>query len=182
MLEGNELPPRVLALDPVSRGFGFVVFEGPKRLVDWGVIHVRQDKQLRCLAFVSRLLDRYAPDVLVLENHKSRSSRRCRRVRQLLRAIQLLASAQDAATRAFGPRTVRKVFARLGARNKDQTAAIIAARFAELDPYVPPVRRPWMSEDERLAIFDAAALALTYFERGVEAAKPPANPTHIAHA
>ena len=29
--------------------------------------------------------------------------------------------------------------------------------------YVPPERKPWMSEDPRMGIFDAAALAWMYF-------------------
>jgi hypothetical protein len=30
--------------------------------------------------------------------------------------------------------------------------------------YVPPPRKPWKSEDARMGIFDAAALALTFFK------------------
>jgi hypothetical protein len=33
----------------------------------------------------------------------------------------------------------------------------------ELAPYRPPRRKLWMSEDDRMAIFDAAALAATFF-------------------
>lgn len=40
-------------------------------------------------------------------------------------------------------------------------ARFIAARFAELARYVPPERKPWMSEDPRMAVFDAPAFALT---------------------
>ena len=178
----NELPPRVMALDPVSRGFGFAVFEGPDRLVDWGVIEVRQDKQLGCLAHVGRLLERLVPDVLVLENHKSRSSRRCPRVRQLLKAIRFLAATRAVTVVALAPRRVRKSYARLGARNKDQTAAILAARFPGLDPWVPPARQLWMSEDARLGIFDAAAFALTYLEHGAGTAGRTQGPTDSSHA
>lgn len=182
MPAANSLSQRVLALDAVSRGFGFVVFEGPERLIDWGTFAVHQDRQHRSLELVRALLERYTPDVLVFENYRSRSSRRCRYVRQLLRAVAALASAQAVSTRALAPRTVRKVFARLGARNKDQTAAILAARFPGLDPSVPPARQPWMNESSRLAIFDAAAFALTHLEHGTDIACKPKGPTDTSHA
>jgi len=50
-----------------------------------------------------------------------------------------------------------------GVPNKDKRARFIAARFPELARSVPPERKPWMSEDERMAIFDAAAFGLEFF-------------------
>jgi hypothetical protein len=49
-------------------------------------------------------------------------------------------------------------------RNKDQMARFLAQRFPELVRYVPPERKPWMSEDERMAIFDAVSFALGLFQ------------------
>jgi len=40
MLQPNE--KRILAIDLRSRSFGFAVFEGPTRLLDWGVKSFRQ--------------------------------------------------------------------------------------------------------------------------------------------
>ena len=37
-----------------------------------------------------------------------------------------------------------------------------SVRFPELTPYLPPERKPWISEDLRIAIFDAAAFALAF--------------------
>ncbi len=39
----------------------------------------------------------------------------------------------------------------------------VAERFPELARYLPPERKPWMSEDLKMAIFDAAAFALAFF-------------------
>jgi hypothetical protein len=46
---------------------------------------------------------------------------------------------------------------------KHRLAETIARRIPGLQLYVPPVRKPWMSEDARMGIFDAAALASVYF-------------------
>ena len=34
-----------------------------------------------------------------------------------------------------------------------------------LHPYLPPIRKIWKSEDSRMGLFDAAALALTFFHQ-----------------
>jgi hypothetical protein len=57
----------------------------------------------------------------------------------------------------------RRYFLRLNVRNKNQMAQFIAATFRELARRVPPERKPWMSEDSRMAIFDVAGLALAFF-------------------
>ena len=44
--------------------------------------------------------------------------------------------------------------------NKETIAAKVAERFPELRPYLPPPRKPWMSEDERMNVFDAVGLGL----------------------
>ena len=55
---------------------------------------------------------------------------------------------------------VRRTFAAHGATTKHAIAGLLVARFPELAPHRPRFRKPWMSEDERQAIFDAGALAL----------------------
>jgi len=58
---------------------------------------------------------------------------------------------------------VKKVFAVFRANTKHEIAHAVAQQLPELAPRLPRFRKPWMSEDYRMAIFDAAALALTYF-------------------
>jgi hypothetical protein len=56
---------------------------------------------------------------------------------------------------------VRQLFGELGAVNKYRMACVIADRFPELASRLPPERKPWMAEDARMGIFDAASFALT---------------------
>jgi hypothetical protein len=65
--------------------------------------------------------------------------------------------------RTFSRAEAAKHFALLGAANKQQIAETIAKYIPALALYLPPPRRPWTSEDRRMAIFDAAALAWLYF-------------------
>jgi hypothetical protein len=157
--------PRVLALDPFSRGFGFVVLEGLANLVDWGMKEARSNKGARSLAQVASLIEHYQPGVLVAEDHKDSSCRRCARVRDCIQAMIALAAKREVRTCQVSRHTVRKVFSDAGAQTKEEIAAVIAHRFSELAPMRPPVRKSWMSEAERMSVFDATALALTFFLR-----------------
>ncbi len=61
----------------------------------------------------------------------------------------------------FSHEHVRQVFFADGQGTKHALAEILAKRFPEeLGSRLPPKRRAWMSEDSRMDIFDAVALAL----------------------
>jgi len=154
---------RVLAVDPTSRGFGFAILEGPEILIDWGVKQIRARKHRRCLKRIEELIDRYQPEVVVVEDCTRKGSRRCLRVRNLIQAIRVLAANRRIPTRCFSRLRVRQVFSEQDASTKHQISTAIARQLPELRPHLPSFRKPWMSEDERMAIFDAVALALTYY-------------------
>ncbi len=156
-------PSRALAIDPTSRGFAYVVMEGPHNLIDWGVKSVRPIRQDRCLAGVKAQIEFFTPTVIVLEDPARRGSRRCGRVRRLIAAIRILAGKAGVRTRLISNRTVRTAFETTGASTKHQIAVAVAGLLPELADRLPRYRRPWMSEDYRTNIFDAVALALTYF-------------------
>src|SRR5262249_46637876 len=92
---------RVLAIDPSTRGFGFAVLEGPNRLIDWGVKETKTDKKRRSLKFVAELIDRYQPQMLVVEDYTRKGSRRCGRVRELINDISQLAVKRKVKVRSF---------------------------------------------------------------------------------
>jgi Holliday junction resolvasome RuvABC endonuclease subunit len=154
---------RVLAVDPTSRGFGFVLLEGPSQLIDWGVSHACGDKYTWCLTRITHLIDLYSPEVIVIENSAGSGSRRTARVRQLLREIQALAMNRDIPTRRYSRSELRQAFSKFGARTKYQIAKAIVGSFPELASRLPPFRKPWMCEDDRMSIFDALGLALAMF-------------------
>src|SRR6266498_2773967 len=78
---------RLLAISPSTRGFGFAVLENQERLVDWGVKSIAKDKNVKCLAKVEELIAHYRPDILALEEHSAKGSRRSARIRILGREI-----------------------------------------------------------------------------------------------
>jgi Holliday junction resolvasome RuvABC endonuclease subunit len=153
----------VLAIDPSTRGFGFAILEGPNRLIDWGVKETKIDKQRKSLNLIEDLIERYQPSVIVVEDYAGKGSRRCRRIERLINDISKLASKRKIRVRSFSRIKVKQAFSECGASNKQEIATAIASRFPELAPRLPRFRKPWMSEDYRMSIFDAVALALAFF-------------------
>lgn len=156
---------RVLAIDPSTRGFGFAILEGPDQLIDWGVKETKTDKKRRTLQLVEDLIDRYQPSVLAVEDYAGKGSRRCHRVGELINEISKLASKRKLKVKRCSRAKVKQGFSESGASNKHEIAVAIAKRFPELAPRLPRFRKPWMSEDYRMSIFDAVGFAVAYMSR-----------------
>jgi hypothetical protein len=155
-------PELVLAVFPSTRGFGYAVFEGPTSRVDWGVKAVRRrQKNLASLRKIRELLAFYQPDALIVENYQGRGSRRAKRIQALINLMTAHAADQRIRTVSYSRSEVRASF---GLTTKREIAEAIVREFPALEPRLPPVRKIWMSEDARMNIFDAAALAITFFD------------------
>lgn len=153
---------RFVALDPTSHGFGFVVLEEPTNLIDWGHANVRPCTKNRCLARIAEMLAWYDPSSVVIEDWKNKSSRRRQRVSDLLAEVSRFVAQSDARVARVSRQNVLNTFSVHGAFTKDEIARIVVSHFPELEPKLPPPRKIWMSEDERMSIFDAAAFLLTH--------------------
>ncbi|MDA9473445.1 hypothetical protein XI03_02725 [Bradyrhizobium sp. CCBAU 65884] len=65
---------------------------------------------------------------------------------------------------AYSRDQVRDAFKCYQCPNKQSLAELIAKHIPAFEQYVPPPRKPWMSEDRRMGLFDAAALGLVFFQ------------------
>jgi hypothetical protein len=70
-------------------------------------------------------------------------------------------------------RQIRAIGALPQTSTKRGRSCLLAERFPELHPFLPPVRKPWMPEDDRMAIFDAVGLAVACFPVRTPASDPP---------
>jgi hypothetical protein len=154
----------ILALCPTSRGFGFVVLEGRNRTIDWGAKDARGDKNRVVLAKARELMRWYRPHLLVLENTDAPHCRRTDRIRNLHRQLCELASEQNISISQFCRSEIRATFAHRKASTKFEIAHAISQELPDLEPWLPPPRKIWMSEDPRLSIFGAASLAITFYD------------------
>jgi hypothetical protein len=120
---------------------------------------------------IEALIVRFRPDILAIEDWNASGSRRCDRVRRLLGRI---------ASRGKKSVRVHLITARqlraLGPLNEVNTkygrACFLAEQFPELQAFLPRFRKPWMSEEDRMAIFDALGFALAHFPMQTPAGLP----------
>lgn len=155
----------VLSVYPNARGFAFVVFEGQLSPVDWGVKEVRgRQRHARCLLSITALIERYRPAAIILQDMSKTGTRRARRLRDLNDGIENMAEDYAIPIFRYSRARVREAFAPFGPVTKQAIAETIAKHIPVFERYVPPLRKPWRSEDARMGLFDAAALALAFYQ------------------
>jgi len=150
---------RVLGVDPFSRGVGFAVVEEGVGLVDWGLRITGKPDNQRSVEIIGDLIDRFTPDLLALEDWEAAGSRRCERVEILLNLIAT-GKWEGIRVRLVSLREVRAIGPLPGMATKYGRASFFADQYPELRAFLPPVRKPWMSEDTRMSIFDAVGFAV----------------------
>ena len=162
----RSTPFLVLGVYPTARGFGWACFDGPFTLFESGLYTVQKDKNAACLKKVEGLLERLAPETLVLEAFDKGSSLRSSRIRRLSLSVVSLASDRGLELAVFTKADVQAAFAGVGARTRYEIALAIVRHLPALAHRAPKDRKNGDSEDKRLSIFNAAALVLTHYHFG----------------
>jgi hypothetical protein len=152
---------RVLAIDAFWRGFGYVVFEGPGRIVCWGVKEARDGATESLRRQFSRILKLYQPEILVFEDLKN--GRYAMNTKDRVLGQIEIARAEGLKDEFIVRSEVSEHFADRGAKNRHDIACLIAEDLPELARSLPPRRKAGDNEDVRIRIFGAAALALTFY-------------------
>jgi len=153
----------VLALAPVYRGIGFIVFDEQRTPIDWGVKETRVNKQALCRARVSALLLLHRPQVVVLERTGGPGCKRRRRMRELIVELASLAEAAGHSVTLYERAAMVACLELDPLAGKDAIAAAVAQSLPVLSHRLPPSRKIWEGEKHSMAMFEAAALALTHF-------------------
>ena len=162
-LEGNAC---VLSLDIRPQRVGYVVFEGPMHLLDYGVIRLRPS--VKHVERVQSLLESFQPSVIVLRQI-ARGSIRDRVVgRVAVRSIRRKAKSISIPLVLVSRAQIVRLFRQHVKPTKHEIANVIAACFTELSWRLPPRRKPWKPEHYNMCLFDSAALGLTFFARHVD--------------
>src|SRR5262249_30215907 len=114
----------VMAIYLNGRGFGFVVFEGLHKPIDWSVVEARwPDKGEKILARVNSLFAQYKPDVVVLQDMSHTGTHRPHSIRRINKAIAEAAERYTFPVVFFSRIEVRRHFAYLSSVTKDTIAA-----------------------------------------------------------
>jgi len=152
---------RILAIALSYGGFGFVVMEGQKTIVECGRRVADGDKNAQSIAKTKKLLNFYRPGVLVLQDVEAKGSRRAPRIKTLNRQIKGVAEKNKIEVKLISGKQLRSLLLGNPKGTKQEMAEMLATQFPdELASRLPTKRKPWESEDSRMDIFDAVALAL----------------------
>ena len=157
---------RILAIDLRLERFGYAVFEGPNRLIDWGVcLYGSSGAPTAARKRLAPLLKQFRPTTIVVgialrENALGRYG-----VRRILAAIRREALAHATPIQVVAKSEVRKAFHFLHAKTKHQVATVVAQLFPELRWKLPPKRKLWQKEHYRIVIFEAVAVGHVYWHQ-----------------
>ena len=161
---------RILSVALSARGLGYAAMEGQDMFIAHGHKVVEEaDKNLKSFAWVEKLIARYQPGIMVLQDVAAKGSRRAPRIKSLHRQIVKLAGKQKIQAKLISGKQVRNLLLGNPKGTKQEMAELLAGKFPdELASRLPPKRKPWKSEDSRMDIFDAVALALAFRKRHAE--------------
>lgn len=159
-------PETVLALDPGLRDLGWAVVRGSE-LLDAGVQTTRElpqsERHRRGLRAVRTWIERYEPEVLVLEQIALSSHPSFGPLHRWARAVMRLATRRGISPVAYHVQAVRKALLSTGWGSKAEAAAVIAARYPQLRLFLRQ-DRAW-KERYFHNMFDAIALGLHHTTR-----------------
>jgi hypothetical protein len=150
----------IVGIDVTTKGLAYIFFENG-RLIDWQSLGRGEGKS--DLALVDRVIDGCAADIVVVEDPDADGCRRGTRARAVLRDIARHVRARGFRVRLVAKAEVSAAWAVRGRRNKQEIASAIGEIFPEFAPLVPPPRRNFDPEAERVNLFDALALVLDVY-------------------
>jgi hypothetical protein len=156
---------RIVALDIRASKFGFVVLEGPDKLLDWGVRSFgEQIEELKSAASdrISTLLEFYNPVTVVVRDRAHNSSVQSKRVRAIIVAIGSATERSSTDFRVLTTIQVRDRLALDGPITKHDIAKSLAERFEELSFKLPSRRKIYQSEAPAMLVFDALATGVAF--------------------
>ena len=156
--------PRVLAIDLRFRRSGFAIFEGPKRLLDFGSTPVKAGQLDSAGNSLSELLKLSLPAVIVIKKQRWEKMLNDPRAKPIVEALTSGAGLNRIQIQLLDEDAICYAFRNLGCETKSEISGALARIFPELAWHVPPTRRPWDPEHSRQKVFDAIALGLAYWQ------------------
>lgn len=155
----NKVQIRILAISLSTYGFGYAVMENGCRLVNYGKKVIPKDKNTKSLAGIEKMMVRSKPEFLVLQDVDAEGTHRAPRIKELHKKVLTLAKKHKLKSVKISQKQLRLTLLGREDGTKQEMAELMASRFSdELSSRLPPKRKPWLSEDSRMDIFDAVGL------------------------
>lgn len=168
----------VLAIEARRSRFGYALFEGPKRLLDWGGSAVPAELTGKAATEAARkritsALRRCHPVVAVVRRPRKMRNEKGVAPGPIWRTIVTEATALSIPVYCVSNREVRDAFRLLQGGTKEQIAELLVGIFPELLTRLPPKRKKWQPEYRGMIVFDAVAVGFAYWHRNGMQFPPP---------
>lgn len=153
---------RILALDVHRQRYGYAILEAPAELLDWGVRRRYLRHAPRSVTWVRKslrdLVARWRPSLIVT---KELSKPATSGLKKIVASLVAEARCFGIPVRPVPESAIRSTFG--GGRHvtKYHIAQMLVQRFSFLAFLLPPLRKIYESQDYRMSMFAAMALALT---------------------
>ena len=161
---------RILAIEARRSRFGYALFEGPRRLLDWGASTVPSELTGHSATKAARkriasALRRCHPTAAVVKR-----SRKMKTVKGIAPGPIFKAIAREAALLRIpvyfiSRAEVHEAFSMFRGNTKEQIAEVLVGIFPELVSRLPPKRKKWQPEDRGMIVFDAVANGFAHWQR-----------------
>jgi hypothetical protein len=162
MNKNHNTCSRILAVSLSANGFGYAIMEG-NTLIEYRNKVFLADKNANSLTNIGKVIIRYQPHVLVLHDVNAKGTYRYPRIKELHRKVVALAKKHKLKVSKLSNTELRTMLLDNPKGTKHDMAEHIAKQFPdELGSRVPPKRKAWTSELNRMDIFDAVALAIVF--------------------
>ena len=168
--------PRIIAIDLRSQQFGYAVFDGPKKILDYGGGQLRPGGK-RGSILVSRrigqLIKVFNPSAIVVKRPDRHVATGYPGIRLMTSAIKRETFAHLTPHHFIDRAEIQEAFRIFGAANKHEIAAVLAQIFPELLWKLPAKRKLGNPEHPRMVVFDAISVGFTYWQQNGTQILPP---------
>ncbi|MCC6816191.1 MAG: hypothetical protein IT267_07255 [Saprospiraceae bacterium] len=159
----NEKPNIVYAIYPNANGFSFVYMNGPRTLLDYGIVRMNPICNFQLLDKIKKSLDYFKPSIIILLDPYAKASRTGFRIRKLISNLTTYAQQEKLQTASVSRDQIREVFENFGVITKFEVSQWLLTEFKQLETRRPKERKLWTSEDRNMGVFDALSLALAWY-------------------
>ena len=169
---------RILAVDARRSRFGYALFEGPTRLLDWGASEIpagNADRTAIMMAIkrVQPLLKLGHPEVVVVKRSRRGNSGSATATAPIVKALLREATEHQIRVCRMSRKEILHAFRIFRGSTKDEIAIVLARIFPELLTRLPPKKKAWQSERHSMIVFDAIATGFAYWQQNGDQSFPP---------
>jgi hypothetical protein len=154
---------KILSVYPNSKGYAYVLMEGPIKVLENKMISISPVDNTKILKEIADLLKKHTPDALILEDTDCKFSRKSGRGKQLLRSLSLSSKHRGIHVYSYTREDIRFVFEVWRAKTKYEIAEVIAKNITGFEMLLYPKPTYPDSQKYLTGLFDAVSLGITHY-------------------